>query len=461
MLSRDLTNNENGIPLTALYIYWDSHEQFIEKLYPIAKQAYDEFGVQAVVVTSYWQTFPKILLDEPWLKVHQLAEPEPLDPQRSLKQKMWTFLTSKFEEVRFWKSQAIDIMSEHRPSWIYMWKPYFKEIPWVIKIANETGVKTNFVGEYNVTFEFEKYKKLYRNSIIASARVDVSGSNTFLFYLVFLKAYLTNSFIAPFLESLAYKLHGIHDWKKIMATIPSITCHFVSNELFKKELIRLGASEAKIIAAGIPEQDALYRLRLAKTAQNTAIERSKFGIRSDQTVILFLLENFPALRSELSELQVNDLIKDVIEQCQHLSNVELVIKVHPRDQIANYLWIKEKYPAVRLLLQGKTVTLVSLADIVLVHGSTSISMSLAMNSPGIIVDFADYWLCKVLNRAYGIPLASNTIDLRERLKMIILEKNFVPTEDSKLVSKIIDGHAVSRILALSGFDSIGVSQGSN
>jgi hypothetical protein len=374
----------------SIYIYWDSYEQFREKLYPIARQAYLQFGIKAVIVTSYWKSLPDNLLEEQWLTVYRLQEFEvKYKTNRRIFERIGDMLTANSKEIRFWRQQAQDIMNTYNPVAVYMWKPYIKEIPFFIKIAKNKRINTFFIGEYNVTFNLKSFKKLFHNSIVSSAKNDAQNSNRILFWGSFLLIYLINRFLTPILQYITYISFGIWDWKRTLATIPSISYHCVSNELFRKEFLRLNASPKRIIATGVPEQDALFELNVKKHSWDVKSERQKLGIGKQKNLVVFLLENFPALRSELNGCQVNTLIENVTKEVLKLPNTEFLIKVHPRDT-QDYSWITDKYPEVCVRQKLSTISLVSLADIILAHGSTSVSMSLPMNCPALLINFYNY-----------------------------------------------------------------------
>ena len=167
---------------TAIYIYWDSYEQFREKLYPIARQAYLQFGIKAAIVTSYWKSLPDNLLEEQWLTVYRLQEFEvKYKTNKRIFERIGDMLTANSKEILFWRQQAQDIMNTYNPVAVYMWKPYFKEIPWIIKIAKNKKINTFFIGEYNVTFNLKSFKRLFHNSIVASAKNDAQHSNRIFF----------------------------------------------------------------------------------------------------------------------------------------------------------------------------------------------------------------------------------------------------------------------------------------
>lgn len=434
----------------AFYIYWDSPDQFLEKLGPIAKEAYLRFNIKAVIVTSFWQSFPLNLMEEPWLKeVYRVYEYESsINNKLSFFYKLFLFFTRDFKEVKFWKKQAFDLFNKYEPCAIFIIKPYFKDIPWIVKIANFKKIKTLFIGEYSVTFDQKSIKNLYRKNILESARIDASKGAWGIKFILFFLIYLLNGFVKPLIQSLAFKCHGIWDWKKVMYTIPSVTYHCVSNDLFASELKRLGCSKEKIIVTGVPEQDTLYQLKLKKNQVDLKVEKQKYGFNPQDNLVVFLMENFPALRYELTQVQVNSMINDIAKVILKLPQTQFVIKVHPRDS-SDYLWICNRYPEVIVIKDIETTTLVGMADICLAHGSTAISMSLPMNCPAFIIDLYNHWLCDILNKSYSIE----KVNTSEKLYQRVLEKlNGLENKKTDLMlssaKRVIDGNAVNRILNL-------------
>jgi hypothetical protein len=439
----------------AFYIYWDSSEQFLEKLGPIAINAYLKFNIKAVIITSFWQSFPISLMEEPWLKeVYRIDEYESSSKSKlSFFHKAFLFFTTNFKEVKFWKKQAFDLFNKYEPCAIFIIKPYFKEIPWIVKLANFKKIKTLFIGEYSVTFNQKRIKNLYQKNVLESARIDSSKGRWGTKFILFLMIYLLNGFIKPLLQSLAFRCQGIWDWKKVMYTIPSVTYHCVSNDLFASELKRLGCSKEKIIVTGVPEQDTLYDLNSNNPQVDLKGEKKKYGFNPQDNLIVFLMENFPALKYELTEVQVNSMINDVAKVVLKLPQTQFVIKVHPRDS-SDYSWICNRYPEVIVVKDIKTTILVGMADICLAHGSTSISMTLPMNCTAFIIDLHNHWLCDILNKSYSIEKVNTT----EKLYYCLLEKlkkskNKTADLNSSPAKSVIDGNAVNRILNLAFFAS--------
>lgn len=433
---------------TALYVYWDSHEQFKEKLYPIAEAAHQQFGVKAVVVTSNWRTFPPELLENDWLKLHHFDEAieHGLNNKKELLNQIGGYFLRHLDDKRFWRCQARNLMEKYSPTAIFIWKPYFQEVPWLIKLARQRGINSLFIGEYNITFGYKHIREMHRRNKIISAMNSATGHLLYKKLLIFGGVYFDS-----WVESLIYKCMGIWDWKKTPITVPAATYHLVSNEMYREELLRLGAKGTKIIATGVAEQDELFKLRQKYLCiEEVQKERNLLKIGEKDRLIVFALENFPALRTELPEVEVNDMIRRVISECLTFATVKVIIKIHPRDSIDNYVWVNDEYPDVQLLQRYETTKLAAIADVFLVHGTTSVSMPLAINRPALIINFKNHWICEAVHQAYGVPQVRSSNDLSIKLKEIFDGDFKYNSRESKIAMSGIDGKAVQRILLFSG-----------
>jgi hypothetical protein len=431
---------------TAFFLYKDSHEQFRSRLYPIAKGAYERFGTRAVVIVSTWRTFPPELQRCQGLIVHPLAAPptgqrSPINgnPLKQLARR----IARHIQEKKFWREQAISLLDQYNPDAIFVWKGYNDEVPWLVKYAKRRRIPVLFVGEMTTVFGFSHYTLLFRRRQAGTIASLTQGAPWYRRVLLRLGISLD-----PRLESLVYKALGVWDWKPNLVAMPGAT-HLSSNELIGRELGRLGFRS--VIATGVPEQDELFELRQRYLDPAIAkADRNALGVADKEHLIVFALENFPALRSELPSERVQELIKDVLDACLRLPGVKVIVKVHPRDDLNNYDPIAQSYPEVSVTQSHDTSQLAALADGFLAHGTTAVSLAVSARRPAFIVDFLGHWICDAIHRAYGVPKVTTPEELQHRLALVFRGE---PTHDSserRIAASVVDGRAMERILASSG-----------
>jgi hypothetical protein len=443
---------------TALYVYWDSHDQFREKLYPIAEAAHRSFGAKAVIVTVCWRTFPVDLLENRWLKLHNIEEPTVegglFANGKGLLRQIFGYLSRHINEKKCWRKQAIDLIDQYNPQAIFLSAPYSREVPWLVNIANQRNVKTLFIGPYNCTFGYDSLITQHRRNATLSIMEATQNLAWYNKAIVFI-----GSYIDPWLESLVYMLLGIRGWKRYPSILTAVTYHLVPNELFRSELLRLGADYKRVIATGVAEQDELFKLR-QQSAKLRDSERARgiVALGSEEKLVVFVLENFPAMRSVISVSEVNEMILLVINECIRFENARVIIKVHPRDSIDKYLWISDEYPGVQILHHYETVKLAAMADVILVHASTAVSMAIAVNRPSLIIDFNNLQACDIVRQGYGVEKIGTPAILHTRLAEIFSGNFIYDSRESRIAMSIIDGKAVQRILALSGLAQAPISE---
>jgi hypothetical protein len=433
---------------TAFFLYPDSHEQFRHRLYPIAKAACERFGTRAVVIASTWRTFPPELQRCEGLIVHPLAVP-PTGQRSPINGNPLTQVASRIarhiREKKFWRQQAISLLEAYDPDAIFVWKGYANEMPWLVKYSKRQGIPVFFVGEMTTVFGFSHHTLLFRRRQAETIAGLAQGAPFHRRGLLTVGIRLDR-----WLESLVYMAFGVWDWKPSLVAMPGAT-HLASNELIRRELRRLGFQSVSV--TGVPEQDEVFELR--QRYRDPAIanaDRHALGVSNNERLIVFALENFPALRSELPSERVEALIGDVLDSCLQLPAVKVIVKVHPRDDVNNYERIARDYPGVLVTQTHDTSRLAALADTFLVHGTTAISLAVSARCPAFIVDFHGHWICDAMHRAFGVDKVTTPKELRRHLALVFRGEPIHESSERRIAESVVDGRAVERILAMSGLE---------
>jgi len=151
---------------------------------------------------------------------------------------------------------------------------------------------------------------------------------------------------------------------------PIATKTLVFGEYYKNLLVKYGYPKDRIIATGCPRFDYFYNYD-----RKIAINKCKnLGINTERKIILFISGG---LCSDfmLQEIQRDDekniqMVKELLKTSQE--NVELVIKVHPRDNEKNYFCLFKEFPErkIKIIKYGDLAALIQCASVVVISSST-------------------------------------------------------------------------------------------
>jgi hypothetical protein len=160
------------------------------------------------------------------------------------------------------------------------------------------------------------------------------------------------------------------------------------------------------IATGIPRYIFLKKYRNKKTYFN------------DLKIITYLTGAFKWHNySQYDKFQHQDinLLINIIEGL-HLSNIKLIIKVHPRDEIESYTKYS-KYKFIEIIKEGDVFQVISNSNLIISHISTTLIESLVLNKKSIsmMINFP-YWKFK---NSFISSQSIEKVYSKEELKKII------------------------------------------
>lgn len=429
-----------------LYLYWGSHEQFKTILYPIAELANQKYAEEAIIATVKTDTFHSVIEPQSWLRVHHY-DPIVLKKKYQLHNKLLTkligFLKYEVRIKRYWLEQARNLIDIYNPRAIIVRAAFCREVPFVMKLARKRGIPTFFIGQINVTFGFKQLSKLKKRNQYSDTSSSLEGKHYREKFKIFVY-----SLLHKYLEKCLYLSMGIYKSNENSPHVYFTDYHLLPNQKYKHELIRLGGYPKKLVVLGLSEEDRLHQLQ--NDFSCSELRRQYFqdlGLDDNKRVVLFALENFPALSGELSPSDVQDIINATISTVLSFSEVQLIVKIHPRDNPQNYSWIKERYPAVRLVTEIDILMSVMIADIVIVHGSTVVNFAMLARKPTIIVNFKNYWLCKSVAEGYAAACMVGTPrELRLKVEGALATDCEFLEEEYGSPERRLDGNVTKNIL---------------
>lgn len=220
-------------------------------------------------------------------------------------------------------------------------------------------------------------------------------------------------------------------------------------EMFHKQ----GVSEDKLIVTGHPEQD--YLSELSSSVGNPGFKQAvleSFGLDVAKPLWIVAREAIVHFKLVPEEKDKEDVCAVLEILSQYQQEVQIILKLHPRDSEEYYGFVKEKFPHVILIHECDLYKLIAVCDLYISQISSTMMWAIALDKPVISYDFnrQPYW--HYLREREGIIKADSPQALAEKIK-IIQEEGLSPENCrmcriAKKEYMTLDGRACERISGL-------------
>ncbi len=281
----------------------------------------------------------------------------------------------------------------------------------------------DFISSYKL-----REAKIYKNAIPSSNNVyvdEVLGSRTFF---------------RPF-EEFALTRLGVfpnNPW-----VLGSGCCDFMllESDREKERLIRLGGDASKYITTGAASHDDLYNSLLEKKSINDALIK-KYQLSYDRNIVISLPQYF---EHGLCEKKLHfQYIEDLLYQLSDL-NFNLIISLHPKMNLDNYIYLKSKFQIV--ILEESLSNVIVVADIFLATYSSTIAWALMCQIPVVIFDhiglnYSDFY------SEFDFKVVKDNLELKAEVEHKIDLLSSISSENEVKNLSPFDGACVDRIVCL-------------
>ena len=204
----------------------------------------------------------------------------------------------------------------------------------------------------------------------------------------------------------------------------------VWGEITKKEMIKWGADPKKIVITGNP--------RFVKPEKRDVKNlKQKFGFEKNRPLVFLATECLEEYGKVFGEKEKITYLKTLIDVLKENSNYQLIIKLHPREEMSFYKIILPK-----LGLKNAVVVkdenlhdIINMCDVLITGFSTVVSDALIIGKPVIILNF--------LNRTEVVPFSKGGITLikkKEDLIKIFKSSKIKPLSKKKVKKFIFDSY---------------------
>lgn len=211
-----------------------------------------------------------------------------------------------------------------------------------------------------------------------------------------------------------------------------------------------GIIPEKLVETGSPIIDSLYAVtKNAVSLRAELNQRLKFTPGENRLLLCaFPFSAFPS-RAEHCEFDTYDsLIKYWVQSFAGLNNWHVVIRLHPRLRIADF--IKYETPNMRFC-EDSTYSLVPLCDLFVASASATIRWAIACGRPTLNYDVYQFGY-KDYESATGVLTVSKKVEFERTLKRLACDGDFLRQTTQSQVSCApqwgkLDGKAGDRIIA--------------
>jgi hypothetical protein len=160
----------------------------------------------------------------------------------------------------------------------------------------------------------------------------------------------------------------------------------VMGEAFRDQFKTQGVRGKRIEVCGHPTHDAVYQRAQSVDAAERARIRASYGLPADRTVVLYATQPVlwrKVMTREALERNVRAMAATVAEQ----PACELILKLHPREDAADYAFCRDLDPPVRVLTQAEMPDLIAASDLFISSSSSTVLLAMMLDRPIVTVNF--------------------------------------------------------------------------
>jgi hypothetical protein len=227
----------------------------------------------------------------------------------------------------------------------------------------------------------------------------------------------------------------------------------VMGKYYKEMFYKQGVSEDKLIVTGHPEHDYLFQLsssvRKPGFKQNTL---KSFGLDSAKPLWIVAREAIVHFKLVPEENDKEDICAILEILTQYHQDVQIILKLHPRDSKEYYDFVKEKFKHVILIHECDLYKLIAVCDLYISQISSTMMWAIALDKPVVSYDFNNQSYWHYFRDREGIIKADSPPALAKKIE-VIQEKGLSPENHrmcqvAKREYMTLDGKACERITGL-------------
>jgi glycosyltransferase involved in cell wall biosynthesis len=160
----------------------------------------------------------------------------------------------------------------------------------------------------------------------------------------------------------------------------------VMGEAFRDQFLAQGVRGKRIEVCGHPTHDTVYQRAQSVDAAARAQIREAYGLPADRTVVLYATQ--PVLwRKVITRETLERNVRAIAAVVSGHPGCDLILKLHPREDAADYAICADLDPPFRVLTQAEMPDLIAGCDLLISSSSSTVLLAMMLDRPIVTVNF--------------------------------------------------------------------------
>jgi hypothetical protein len=160
----------------------------------------------------------------------------------------------------------------------------------------------------------------------------------------------------------------------------------VMGAAFREQFLAQGVRKREIAVTGHPTHDLVYRRAQSINEAARAAIREEYGLPQDRAVALYATQ--PVLwRKVISRETLETNVRAMASAISQIDGCTLVLKLHPREDPADYAFCAMLNPPVRVIAQAEMPDLIATCDLFISSSSSTVLLAMLLDRPIVTVNF--------------------------------------------------------------------------
>jgi hypothetical protein len=288
----------------------------------------------------------------------------------------WTGLKTLDEIGRFWQARdlARAALDRHQPAALVVIQDTLLFERFLVREANARGIPT-LVVQWAFSYEQAMYDRI---RAIQHARPGRGSPSLLRRKLV---APLTTTAYRGTLRALGLSFDLVNSYGGGEAKLFA-----VMGEAFREQFVRQGIRDKRIVVTGHPTHDLVFRRATSIDDAERAAIRRRYELEPAGTIVLYATQ--PVLwRKVMTRETLERNVRAIASAIAARPGCRLILKLHPREDPADYRFCAELDPPVRVIAQAEMPDLIAATDLFVSSSSSTVLLAMMLDRPIVTLNF--------------------------------------------------------------------------
>jgi glycosyltransferase involved in cell wall biosynthesis len=280
------------------------------------------------------------------------------------------------EIARFWRARALAraALDRHRPAAVVVIQDTLLFERFIVREANARGLPT-VVVQWAFSYEQSMYDRI---RTFQFGQADGRPRKRLPRRLL---APLTRGAYRSTLRALGLDFDLVNSYGGGEARLFAVI-----GAAFRDQFLGQGVRGKQIVVTGHPTHDAVFRRAQTVNAAERGVIRERYAIPQEATFVLYATQPVlwrKVMTREALERNVRAIARTVAER----PGCRLVLKLHPREEPADYAFCDTLDPPVRVIAQAEVPDLIAACDLFISSSSSTVLLAMMLDRPIVTVNF--------------------------------------------------------------------------